>query len=101
MKIKDILKIQSIIDQRAIPSDILEFLDQTYYSESKEDHIKLGDMHIIHFIRMFINKNENYSDDIFKARLNDLIKIHNKSVADGSYYEKHPEIKPPKDSNGR
>ena len=101
MIIKDILKIESIIDKRAPAGDVLEFLDQTYYSESKEDHIKLGDMHIIHFIRMFINKNGNYSDEIFKARLNDLIKIHNKSVEDGSYYKKHPEIKPPKDSNCR
>ena len=38
---------------------------------------------------------------IFKKRLNDLIKLHNQSVEDGSYYKKHPEIKPPKDSNGR
>ena len=101
MKIKDILKIESIIDKRATPSDVLEFLDQTYYSKSKDEHIKYGDMHIAHFLRVFINKNGNYSDDIFKARLNDLIKIHNKSVEDGSYYKKHPEIKPPKDSNGR
>ena len=56
MKIKDILKIESIIDQRATPSDILEFLDYTYYSESKEEHIKYGNMHITHFIRVFINK---------------------------------------------
>ena len=93
MKIKDILKIQSIIDQRAIPSDVLEFLDQNYYSESKEDHIKYGDIHITHFIRIFINKNENYSDKIFKERLNNLIKLHNQSVEDGSYYKRHPEIK--------
>ena len=93
MKIKDILKIQSIIDQRAIPSDVLEFLDQNYYSESKDDHIKFGDIHITHFIRIFINKNGNDSDEIFKTRLNNLIKAHNKSVEDGTYYEKHPEIK--------
>ena len=93
MKIKDILKIESIIDKRAIPSDILEFLDQNYYSESKEDHIRFGDIHITHFIRIFINKNGDDSDDIFKKRLNDLIKLHNQSVEDGSYYKRHPEIK--------
>ena len=36
MLIKDILKIQSIIDKRAVPSDILEFLDQTHFSKSKD-----------------------------------------------------------------
>ena len=93
MLIKDILKIQSIIDKRAIPSDVLEFLDQNYYSESKEDHIRFGDIHITHFIRIFINKNGDDSDERFKKRLNHLIKLHNESVEDGSYYEKHPEIK--------
>ena len=92
MKIKDILKIESIIDQRATSGDILKFLDQNYYSEYKDDHIKYGDIHIAHFIRIFINKNENDSDEIFKERLNNLIKLHNQSVEDGSYYKKHPEI---------
>ena len=102
MIIKDILKIESIIDKRATAGDVLEFLDQTYYSESKDEHIKFGDIHIAHFIRIFINKFENDSDEIFKKRLNNLIKLHNESVADGSYYLKHPEIKPPnKDSNDR
>ena len=95
MIIKDILKIESIIDKRATAGDVLEFLDQTYYSESKDEHIKLGDIHIAHFIRIFINKFENDSDEIFKKRLNNLIKLHNESVEDGSYYLKHPEIKPP------
>ena len=58
MKIKDILKIQSIIDKRAIPSNVLEFLEDTYYSKSKDEEIKYGDLHIIHFINIFIN-NDN------------------------------------------
>ena len=95
MIIKDILKIESIIDKRATAGDVLEFLDQIYYSESKDEHIKFGDIHIAHFIRIFINKFENDSDEIFKKRLNNLIKLHNESVEDGSYYLKHPEIKPP------
>ena len=95
MKIKDILKIESIIDKRATPSDVLEFLDQTYYSKTKDEHIKYGDMHIAHFLRVFINK--DYLEDMFSK----IIKLHNDSVADGSYYEKHPEIKPPKDLNDR
>ena len=51
-------------------------------------------MHIAHFVRVYFNKD-------YLALFNDIIKRHNDSVADGSYYEKHPEIKPPKDSNGR
>jgi hypothetical protein len=64
MKIKDILEIESIIDKRAIPSDILEFLDQTYYSKSKDEHIRFKDMHITHFLRVFINK--DYLEDLLK-----------------------------------
>ena len=94
MKIKDILKIESFIDKRATPSDVLEHLDTHYYSKSKDEHIKYVDMHIAHFVRVYFNKD-------YLALFNDIIKRHNDSVADGSYYEKHPEIKPPKDSNGR
>ena len=95
MKIKDILKIESIIDKRATPSDVLEHLDTLYYSKSKDVHIKYGDMHITHLLRIFFNR--DYLEDMF----NTVIRLHNESVADGSYYKKHPEIKPPKDSNGR
>ena len=95
MKIKDILKIESIIDKRATPSDVLEHLDTHYYSKSKDEHIKYGDMHITHLLRIFFNR--DYLEDMF----NKVIQLHNESVADGSYYKKHPEIKPPKDSNGR
>ena len=70
MKIKDILEIESIIDKRAIPSDILEFLDQTYYSKSKDEHIKYGDMHIAQFVRVYFNKD-------YLALFNDIIKRHN------------------------
>jgi len=65
MKIKDILEIESIIDKRAIPSDILEFLDQTYYSKSKDEHIYYGNMHIVHFLRVFLNK--DYLEDMVKT----------------------------------
>ena len=44
-------------------------------------------MHITHFLRVFLNK--DYLYDIF----NEVIKKHNQSVEDGSYYKKHPEIK--------
>ena len=53
MKLDVIFKVQSIIDERAIPSDILELLDDTYYSKSKDRDIRLGDMDITHFVRVY------------------------------------------------
>ena len=40
MRLKHIFQIQSILDGRVIPSDIAEFLDQKYFSESKDTDIK-------------------------------------------------------------
>ena len=55
MKLDVIFKVQSIIDERAIPVDILELLDTTYYSKSKDRDIRLGDMDITHFVRVYNN----------------------------------------------
>ena len=54
MKLKDILKIQSIVEGRATPYDILES-GFTHYSKSKDEYIELLDLHLIHFIRIFLN----------------------------------------------
>ncbi len=54
MKLKDILKIQSILENRATPYDILES-GFTHYSKSKDEYIELLDLHLIHFIRIFLN----------------------------------------------
>lgn len=61
MTLDQIIKIQSIIDKRAIRSDTKEFLDQTRWSKSKQQRIRFGDMHIDHFIRVFCN----FEDDSF------------------------------------
>jgi len=61
MTLDQIIKIQSIIDKRAIRSDTKEFLDQTRFSKSKQQRIRFGDMHIDHFIRVFCN----FEDDGF------------------------------------
>ena len=57
MKLKDILKIQSIVESRATPYDILES-GFTHYSKSKDEYIKLLDLHITHFIRIFLKQVE-------------------------------------------
>ena len=73
MKLDVIFKVQSIIDERAIPSDILELLDDTYYSKSKDRDIRLGDMDITHFVRVYSNlkdtDNVRIADKLDKVRL--------------------------------
>ena len=50
----DTLKIKSILEKRAIPIDILDS-GYTHYSKSKDEYIDLLDLHITHFIRIFLN----------------------------------------------
>ena len=73
MKLDVIFKVQSIIDERAIPVDILELLDTTYYSKSKAKEIRLGDMDITHFVRVYSNlkdtDNASIADKLDKVRL--------------------------------
>ena len=73
MKLDVIFKVQSIIDERAIPVDILELLDTTYYSKSKNRDIRLGDMDITHFVRVYSNlkdtDNVSIADKLDKVRL--------------------------------
>ena len=73
MKLDVIFKVQSIIDERAIPVDILELLDTTYYSKSKDRDIRLGDMDIAYFVRVYSNikdtDNVSIADKLDKVRL--------------------------------
>ena len=62
MTLNQLIRIQSIIDKRAIRSDTQEFLKKKRYSKSKDEWIKYGDMHIDHFIRVFEQEKEN--DDL-------------------------------------
>ena len=55
MTLDQIVKIQSIIDKRAIRCDTLEFLNQERYSHSKKENIRFGDMHIDHFLTVVSN----------------------------------------------
>ena len=58
MKLNQLIRIQSIIDKRAIRSDTQEFLKKKRYSKSKDEWIEYGEMHIDHFIRVFEQKSE-------------------------------------------
>jgi len=68
MKLRTIFKIQELLDERKTPYDMDEFLEEERYCQSKETKIKYGDMHITHFIRVFM-KNQN---SMKKERLEEM-----------------------------
>ena len=78
MKLDVIFKVQSIIDDRAIPSDILELLDTEYYSKSKGVHMRLGTMDITHFVRVY----NNVASGMEKSEIFDKIHDIKKQLAD-------------------
>ena len=71
MTLDQMVKLQSIVDKRAIRSDTLEFLNQTRYSHSKKDNIRFGDMHIDHFLKVCENSmpdnNEDKTKEMFES----------------------------------
>ena len=50
MKIKDIIEIEKhFTKNKKTPCDIVEFLEDETYSESRGEDIKHGDMHLTHY----------------------------------------------------
>ena len=76
MTLDQIVKIQSIIDKKAIRSDTLEYLNKERYSDSLEKTVRYGDMHIDHFLNVFFNneKEENASLESAVLMLTELLK---------------------------
>jgi len=64
--LKQLVKIQSAIDNRAIAKDTQETLENNYYySKSRDLNIKFGDMHIDHFLRsLSLDKEKKSERDI-------------------------------------
>ena len=53
MKVRDLLKIQQAFENRTIPSDLL--VEENYYwSNSRQDYIKILDLDFHHLIRIVI-----------------------------------------------
>lgn len=52
MKLDKIFEVQSVLDERKTPCDIPEILESKYWSKSKQEYIRLGDMDITHFVRV-------------------------------------------------
>jgi len=55
-------KILEIQTGRKNPSDIMEFLEEQYFSKSKATHVKYKDMDITHLIRVMLNASEDVED---------------------------------------
>ena len=72
MTLEEALKIESVFDKRATGYDVLEFLDTTYFSKSKQKDIRYGDMHLQHFIRVFQKQEDLKVETIGKA-LNEAV----------------------------
>ena len=72
MTLDQLVKMQSIIDKRSIRSDTLEFLNQTRYSHSKQANIRYGDMHIDHFLKVFVKS--EVGSEIFKSLKRRIVK---------------------------
>ncbi len=73
MKIRDIIEIEKhFTKNKKTPCDIATALEEERYSESKGQDIKLGDMHLTHYIRRQL-KDERADDETIK-KLNKQIK---------------------------
>ncbi len=71
MKIREILIIESSVENRKIPSDIKDVLDTKRYSHSRNEYIEIGDMELKHFIRVFNQYTENKILKIVENRANE------------------------------
>ena len=71
MKLRDLLQIQKIVEDRAIPYDVLKF-DGKYHSQSKDEVIEILDLHLTHAIRIL----NNYLEDNVYPRYSDRQEIN-------------------------
>ena len=77
--LKQLVKIQSAIDNRSIASDTMETLETIYYfSKSKGINIKFGDMHIDHFLRAF--KIDDYQKKSVQDETQEIINQQKKTL---------------------
>ena len=62
-------KILEIQTGRKNPCDIMEFLEEQYYSKSKEKYVKYKDMDITHLIRVMLNASDDVVNHVYKLSL--------------------------------
>jgi len=60
--LENYFKILEIQTGRKNPCDIMEFLEEQYFSKSKETYVKYKDMDITHLIRVMLNASEDVEE---------------------------------------
>jgi len=88
--LENYFKILEIQTGRKNPSDIMEFLEEQYFSKSKETYVKYKDMDITHLIRVMLNASDDVVNHVYKndtlieevKRLQDKIKKLTKVLED-------------------
>ena len=61
--LENYFKILEIQTGRKNPCDIMEFLEEQYFSKSKATHVKYKDMDITHLIRVMLNASADVEDN--------------------------------------
>jgi hypothetical protein len=87
MKVKDLLEIQGIIDNRIIPSDMNDNKLNEHYSKSKGEFMSILDMDLIHLVRSYskcIGQKQKQDNEIYldmdnkkevRKKIDDIINI--------------------------
>jgi hypothetical protein len=86
MTLDEIIKIQSVIDKRQPAKDTIKLLEKKRFSKSKNQEIRLGNMHIDHLLRSlnlngFLNfnktKTEIETEQLIEKLKATFVKINN------------------------
>ena len=87
MKVSELLKIQGIIDNRIIPSDMNDNKLNEHYSKSKGEFMSILDMDLIHLVRSYskcIGQKQKQDNEIYldmdnkkevRKKIDDIINI--------------------------
>jgi hypothetical protein len=84
MKVKQILSIKEIADDKKLPCDMYELYDTKYMSVSRDEMISIEDMDIVHLIRAFKNDRHRLANQLTDAdliRKNEDLVSANKELA--------------------
>ena len=77
MKVKDLLEIQGIIDNRIIPNDMNDNKLNEHYSESKGEFMSILDMDLIHLVRSYSKCLSTKKISMSQQVKNDINEIEN------------------------
>ena len=73
MKVKQLLDIQEAISKVGTPSDMRDEDLEQHYSTSKDEHINILDMDLIHLIRSYSKCLGSQSDEITELKSQDIL----------------------------